>query len=44
MNQWTPPGSETYSEDEVLALARQAYRAGHAAFDVVAHRSSLLVI
>jgi nicotinamidase-related amidase len=33
-----------YSEEEVLALARQAYRAGRANFPVVARRSALLVI
>lgn len=33
-----------YSEDEVLALARQAYRTGQAAFPVVPNRCALLVI
>jgi nicotinamidase-related amidase len=33
-----------YSADEVLALARQAYRTGQASFDVVAERCALLVI
>ena len=33
-----------YSEDEVLALARKAYRTGQASFDVVADRCALLVI
>jgi nicotinamidase-related amidase len=34
----------TYSEDEVLALARRTYRTGQASFDVVAARCCLLVI
>ena len=33
-----------YSEDEVVALARRAYRQGQANFPVVAARSALLVI
>jgi nicotinamidase-related amidase len=33
-----------YSEDEVVALARRAYRQGQATFPVVAARSALLVI
>ena len=33
-----------YSEDEVIALARRAYRAGQAAFAVVPNRCALLVI
>ena len=33
-----------YSEDEVLALARRAYRTGQAAFPVVPNRCALLVI
>lgn len=33
-----------YSEDEVLALARRAYRTGQADFAVVQSRCALLVI
>lgn len=33
-----------YSEDEVLAIARQAYRHGRASFEIVPERCALLVI
>jgi nicotinamidase-related amidase len=33
-----------YSEEEVLALAHQAYASGQATFEIIADRSSLLVI
>jgi hypothetical protein len=32
-----------YTEEEVLALARRAYRAGQATFPIVPARSALLV-
>jgi nicotinamidase-related amidase len=33
-----------YSEEEILALARQAYQAGQASFDILVERCALLVI
>jgi hypothetical protein len=36
--------SHFYSEDEVLALAHDAYRSGQAAFDVIPERCAMLVI
>ncbi|MFN8471479.1 MAG: isochorismatase family cysteine hydrolase [Anaerolineae bacterium] len=36
--------SHVYSEDEVLALARQAYQRGQAKFEIVPDRCALLVI
>ena len=33
-----------YSEDEVLALARDAYRIGQATFDVIVEKCALVVI
>jgi hypothetical protein len=36
--------NKTFSEDEVLRLAREAYAKGLATFEIVRHRCALLVI